>query len=369
MERVEITIIGAGVIGLAIASEIGKEGVFVVEKNASFGQETSSRNSEVIHSGIYYPKNSLRARTCVEGKHMLYEICKKNSIPYRRIGKFVVATNGEEAKELERLLRQGKENGVEDLEILSKREIEKIEPYVRALAALYSPSDGIVDTHSLMFYFQSKAKEKGAEILYNTEVIGIEKTTSGYKLTVKDADGEYFSFQSNIVINSAGLHSDEVAEKVGIDVVGCGYQLKYCKGSYFQVHDPPPINHLVYPVPGKVSLGIHVVIDIGGRIRLGPDAEYIPRLLDYSVNPKKRAAFFNAVKSFLPFLKEEALTPDMAGIRPKLQGEEEEVKDFVIKHEEEIGYPGFINLIGIDSPGLTAAPSIAKLVRELIFGQ
>jgi L-2-hydroxyglutarate oxidase LhgO len=364
--RVEVTIIGAGIIGLAVASEIGREGVLVVEKNSKFGQETSSRNSEVIHSGIYYPKDSLKAKTCVEGKHMLYELCEKYSIPYKKIGKLIVATKDSEISDLERLIQNGKQNGVNDLRIISAKEIKKIEPNINAVAAIYSPSTGIIDTHTLMSYFHSRAKERGVEVVYNTEVIEIRKGSTGYEIVVVDASGERFSFQSDIVINSAGLNSDEIAAKVGFDVERCGYKLKYCKGNYFQVHNPPPIHHLIYPVPGKVSLGIHVVMDMAGRIRLGPDVEYIDRVLDYSVAQERKTEFYNAAKDFLPFLREEALSPDMAGIRPKLQGPNEDFRDFIIKHEEDSGYFGFINLIGIDSPGLTAAPSIAKLVKQLI---
>lgn len=366
-EKIDIAIIGAGIVGLAIAAEIGHKDkdIFILEKNVSFGEETSSRNSEVIHAGIYYPQKTLKATTCLEGNRLLYEICTKKSIFCKKIGKLIIATCDSEAEKLEKLLENGRKNGVSDLKIISEKEVKKMEPEIRAKTALYSPSTGIVDTHELMKYFLQEAKSRGVEILYQTEVVDIEKVSSGYEIKVIEF-GKESTFISEKVINCAGLNSDLVAQMLGIDIGKESYCLKYCKGTYFQIYKPHSIEHLIYPVPSEISLGIHVVLDKTNRMRLGPDAEYIERKIDYEVDNSKKTSFYQSVREFLPFINEDDLSPDMAGIRPKLQGPEEDFRDFVIKDEEDKGYPGFINLIGIDSPGLTAAPAIAKYVQGLI---
>lgn len=373
MERVEITIIGAGVIGLNIAAELSevKSSVLVLEKNISFGMETSSRNSEVIHAGIYYPKDSLKARTCLEGNCLLYELCERNKIPCKKIGKLIVAVNDSEIEELEHLLINAQTNGVSDIKLITSDRIRQLEPNIKAKAALYSPSTGIIDSHSLMEYFLFKAKTNGAIISFKTEVQDIERNSDCYKVTVEDADKQYFSFLTNIVINCAGLNSDTIAQKVGIDIERQRYALKYSKGQYFRVNTKKSglINRLVYPVPslGSSGLGIHATPDLGGSLRLGPDDKYILRdNIDYNVNQSDKDKFFKVVSRFLPFIELENLSADTAGIRPKLQGEGEEFRDFIIKEESNLGFPGFVNLIGIESPGLTASPAIARYVAHLL---
>jgi L-2-hydroxyglutarate oxidase LhgO len=374
MERVDIVVIGAGVVGLSIAAELanGKRSIYVIERHHSFGQETSSRNSEVIHAGIYYPKNSLKARTCVEGNRLLYEICSQNKIPHKRTGKLIVATNEAEIEDLKDLLNRGLANGVESLEIIDKQEIKKLEPHIIARAALKSASSGIIDSHNLMKYFIGKMKENDAEVVYNSEVYDLEKRSNGYRVAVREKDGEDFSFITRILINSAGLESDMIAEKIGIDIKYQGYELKYCKGQYFRIANIKTvnlINHLIYPVPKSKSggLGIHATLDLAGSIRLGPDDKYIKRdEVNYDVNMDDRDDFVNDAKTFLPFLEKDNLIPDTSGIRPKLQCEGGDFRDFVIKDESNLGFPGFVNLIGIESPGLTAAPSIAKYVASLL---
>jgi len=369
MHKLNITIIGAGVIGLAIARELSQSSkdVFIIEKNNSFGQEISSRNSEVIHAGIYYPEGSLKAKTCVEGRHLLYEYCAKNNIGHKKTGKLIVAVKDDEIKNLEELLTNGRKNGVEDLKLLSGNEVKNIEPNIRAKGAIYSPSTGILDSHSLMKKLAAEAKSNNAEIAYNTEVIGIDKVSEGYKVSVEDKSEEGFSFLSRIVINSAGLDADKIAAAAGLK--NKKYQLKYCKGDYFRVHNNKAkfINKLIYPVPteNKVSLGIHATLDLAGGLRLGPDEEYVERL-NYDIDYKKQKAFYNSVAGFLPFINPKDLNPDTSGIRPKLQGRGEDFKDFIIKDEINNGFPGFINLIGIESPGLTSCLSIAKRVKALI---
>ena len=374
MEQVEITIIGAGIIGLSIAAELSKDSnsIFVLERNTSFGMEISSRNSEVIHAGIYYPKESLKAKTCLEGNRLLYEICENNNIPYKKTGKFIVAVSDSEINDLENLFKNAKVNGVSDVALISKHKIKQQEPNIEAKAAIFSASTGIVDSHSLMQYFLFRAKNNGAEISFKSEVKNIEKNPRGYKVTIVDSQGEPFSFSTNIVINCAGLESDNIAKCAGIDIEKQNYVLKYCKGQYFKVCDRKSnlIQRLIYPVPHSDSagLGIHVTPNLVGSLRLGPDDNYITRdRIDYDVDISDKDKFYQSVVKFLPFLELDDLTPDMSGVRPKLQGENEDFRDFVINEESNLGYPGFINLIGIESPGLTSAPAIAKYVKNILF--
>jgi len=374
MEKIDITIIGAGAVGLAIAAEVANHNrtVYVIERHPSFGQETSSRNSEVIHAGIYYPPGSLKAKTCVEGNALLYEICKKNSIPYKKMGKLIVAVDESEIEQLEDLLKRGKENSVHNLKLLSQNELKQLEPNVAGIAALYSPSTGVIDSHSLMKHFAQTAKSKGANIAYNSNVAGIEKVSEGYKVTISDDSQKHFSFATKILINCAGLDSDKIAELVGIDTEKASYVLKFCKGDYFSVGNGKNrlLSHLIYPVPESsfTGLGIHATLDLQGDLRLGPDDYYIDKdKTDYSVEESKKESFHASVKRFLPFIKCDDLNPDMSGIRPKLQGPGEKFRDFIIKDEKEKGFPGFINLIGIESPGLTSCPAIAKYVQRLVI--
>lgn len=366
MEQVKITIIGAGLIGLAIAAELSNKytDIFVLEKNDSFGQETSSRNSEVIHAGIYYPEDSLKLKLCIEGSKYLYETCEKGSIPFKRTGKMIVATEDSECEELESLFKQAKSNGLSELRLLDKKEIKKLEPDINAIEGIYSPRTGIIDTHSLMKYFVAMAKAEGVEIVYQTEVNLISKEPEGFVLGLKQ---DQYRFRSNIVINSAGLSSDKIASLAGIDIYSLGYKLNLCKGDYFYYAKPSPVSVLVYPLPSVncVGLGVHATLDLGSRLRFGPDHEYIDRI-DYRVDPEKAEKFYYAASKLIPDLEKDSLIPDMSGIRPKIQGPGDSFKDFVIKNESNLGLNGFINLVGIESPGLTACMAISKLVSKMV---
>jgi len=367
--QVDITIVGAGVVGLAIASQVANEDreVYVLEKNTTFGQGASSRNSEVIHAGIYYPGDSLKAKTCLEGNALLYDWCQKYGIGYKRIGKIIVATNDAEAEELQKLYNRGKDNGVE-LKMLSHRKMRQLEPNMIGVSAFLSPSTGIIDSQALMRYFLGKARDNGAQIAYKTKVIGIDKISGGYKVRVEDSQGK-FSFVTKVLINCAGLHSDEVSRIAGIDIDETGYKLHWCKGEYYSVSSRKSklVNRLIYPVPkaGQGGTGIHVTLDLTGRMRLGPNAYYVDEI-DYSVDSLQKKAFYESVVRFLPSIEYDDLEPEMAGIRAKLQAEGEDFRDFAINHECNKGLPGFINLIGIDSPGLTSAPAIAKYISTLV---
>ena len=369
----EVVIIGAGVIGLAIAAEIAHDldDFFVLEKNPEFGQETSSRNSEVIHAGIYYSKNSLKARLCVEGKMLLYEMCQDRRIPHRRCGKLIVATNDEEAEQLEAIRANGTANGVEDIEHLTGKQTKQLEPQIKAISALLSPSTGIIDSHRLMAYLEGHAKNRGANIVYKTSVERVEKLAAyKYRIDVLNPGGDIYSFKSRYVVNCAGLEADRIASGLGIDLVVNQYQQHFWKGEYFAVSGKSDrIKTLVYPVPlpNNVGLGVHATIDLNGQIRLGPNTKYIAnRGYDYCVDPIEKTAFFESATRFLPFIQLDDLHPAMAGIRPKLQKPGDSERDFIIQEETDKGYPGFINLLGMESPGLTACLAIAKYVRNLI---
>lgn len=374
MQEFDIVIIGAGVVGLAIASELAQAAVnkdiLVLEKAGSFGQEISSRNSEVIHAGMYYPQNSLKARLCVKGRRLLYETCERQKIPYKKIGKLIVATEKEELTALDRIHRQGELNGVENLKLVSASELKKMEHNLFGIAALFSPETGIVDSHRLMRYFLESAQNKDVIVAYNSEVSDIDRVDYGYKITVKNND-EIMEITSSVVINCAGLDADTVAELAGIDLGKNKYGLHYCKGQYFRVDSGKAkfLNRLIYPVPKPKSggLGVHATLDLAGGLRLGPDDKYLKnRIKDYSIDETKKNEFYLSAVKFMPFINEQDLYPDTAGIRPKLQEESGEFRDFVIKEESGQGFPGFINLIGIESPGLTASPAIAKYVKGLI---
>lgn len=370
MDKVNITIIGAGVIGLAVGYELSLKykDVLIIEKNYSFGQEISSRNSEIIHAGIYYPKNSLKAKTCVEGKKLIYKFCDENNIPYKKIGKLIVASSEEEIKDLDCLLSYGINNGIADLRLISQNEIKKLEPNVCANKAIYSPSTGILDSYLFMKKLQDKFKQAKGEISYNTELVDIKKENDYYRLFTKDLGQEDFDFYTRILINCAGLDSDKIAFMAGIK--DGNYKLKYCKGDYFRVHNKGKfINRLIYPVPRKHGggLGVHATLDLADGMRLGPDDQYV-NSINYDIDEEKNKIFYESAKKFLPFIQLEDLTPDTCGIRPKLAEEGEGFRDFIIKNEENSGLRGLINLIGIESPGLTAALSIAKIVKENVGG-
>ena len=370
MYEADITIIGAGVVGLAIAAEVANKGreVFIIEKNRTFGQETSSRNSQIIHAGIYYPEGSLRTKTCVEGNALIYELCEEYGIEYRRTGKLIVATDDEEVEQLEILYERGRNNGIKDLRILDKQDVSKMEPNVRAIAALHSPSTGIFDAHALMRCLVSKAKDNGAKIIYKTKAIGVEKQHGeGYKVYIEDRSGNS-SFFTRILINSAGLNSEQIAQMAGIDTSAAGYKLYYCKGEYFKLPKGKTklVERLIYPVlkPKSPGLGIHVTPSLDGMILL-PNARYVDSI-DYSIDESQKRAFYDSVVNFLPSIEYEDIEPEIAGIRRTLQEPGEDLADFVVRHEYNKGLPGFINLIGIESPGLTSSPAIARYVAAIV---
>ena len=369
MADAALTVIGGGVVGLAIAAELSRRHapLYVLERNAKCGEETSSRNSEVIHAGMYYAPGSLKANLCVEGNRLLYGLCTEHGIPHRRITKIITATRAGEEGELDRLLALGTGNGVA-LRMISAAEVRVLEPAIVTVGGLFSPDTGIISAHALMEYFSRTARERGAVVQTRCTVVALERRTADYLITVRE--GENLStISSERVVNAAGLESDTIASLAGIDVEREHLRLRYSRGCYFSL--PPRmsgcVGRLVYPVPSADSLGIHAVLDLAGRLKFGPDIEYQgDRALDYRVDESKRAAFGASVRRLLPHVRDEDLTPDMSGIRPKLQGPGEPPRDFVIREESGRGLPGLINLVGIDSPGLTASPAIARYVSGLL---
>jgi L-2-hydroxyglutarate oxidase LhgO len=364
MDDVEVTIIGGGVVGLAVAAELSKEydDIVLLERHGTFGQEVSSRNSEVIHAGIYYPNGSLKARLCVQGIELLYRYCRENSIRHSRLGKLIVAGDQSELTQLEELYNNGLRNGANKLELIEKSDIRKVQPNVTAHAAIHSRNTGIVDVHSLMNALYKEAVSSGVVVSFNSEVDLIAREKKGYVIGVKN---ESYRLHSRTVINAAGLSSDHVASLSGIDIDREGYRLGYCKGSYFSYLKKSPIDMLVYPLPMKklAGLGVHATLDLGGRLRFGPDSEPVDSI-DYTVDAGKRDAYFQGVSKYISGLDKEAFSPDMAGIRPSIKGDA--FHDFIIAHETDKGMEGFVNAVGIESPGLTASLAIARRVRDML---
>jgi len=369
MADTPLTIVGAGVVGLAVAARLASRfpETVVLERRERHGTETSSRNSEVIHAGMYYPAGTLKARLCVRGKHLLYELCERQGIPHRRTTKLVVATAPAETVELDRLLALGEANGAE-LTMLTAGECRRLEPAVPAVAGLLSPTTGIVSAHGLMDALLHEARRHGAILQARADLVAIERRDRDYRLEILTPDGVE-SLTSERVVNAAGLDSDTVAALAGIDVAAAGYRLYWWKGSYFAVAGPRAslLSRLVYPVPTPVSLGVHAVLGLDGRVRFGPDADHLPdRRHDYAVDEAKRAGFGEAVRRIVPAILDGDLTPDIAGIRAKRQGPGEGFRDFVIAEETARGRPGLVSLVGIDSPGLTSALAIAEEVDRLL---
>lgn len=358
-----IIIIGAGVVGLAVAYELSrkfpKERTVLIEKNRRIGQEISSRNSEVIHAGIYYPADSLKTRLCVEGNRLLYGFCARFKIRHQKLGKIMVATDQEDLPLLQNLFDQGSAKGI-DLRWLDKTEIKKMEPNIQCIAGILSPNTGIVEAHHLMQCLYQQAVEQGVIILLKCMVAGIEKVPGGYCVR---AGGE--DIKARVVINAAGLSSDKMAAAVGLNIDQYDYRLHYCKGEYYRLSSKIAVNHLIYPPPEHLGLGIHITKDLSGGLRLGPNAYYVEDL-DYSQDETFRYQFYHAAKKYIPDLELSNIHPDYTGIRPKLQGPGETFRDFIICEEEDKGYPGFINLIGIESPGLTACLAIGRYTANLV---
>ena len=364
---VDVTVIGAGVLGLASAAALAEAGrsVLVLERHRGPGRETSSRNSEVIHAGIYYPPGSLKARLCVRGNRLLYRFCEDNGVAHQRLGKIIVAACEEEAPALEELYHTGEKNGASPLQLLDRRQVNALEPNVKAVAGLLSPSTGIVDSHGLMKALEGIARARGGQVAYRCEVFAVEPRGAGFRVTARNPSGVE-RVETSAVVNAAGLDADRVAAMAGVD----RYHHHWSKGDYFSVSGSRSglVSRLVYPMPAEhlSGLGVHVTLDLAGRMRLGPDAAYLPgRVQHLDVDASKAGVFCEAVNRYLPQITTGDLAPDMAGIRPKLQGPGEPWRDFALHQETEAGLPGLINLVGMESPGLTSCLAVGEEVSKM----
>jgi len=358
------------VVGLGIAARLAPRvrSLVLFERHNAWGQEISSRNSEVLHSGIYYAHDSLKAAFCAKGQRMLYELAEEAQIPHVRCGKIIIASSEEEVDDLYQLKARGERNGVEGLRILTGAEVIAREPAVKAVAGLLAPDSGIINAHALMDALAVRAENAGADLIRGAEVTGFEKGSNGWKIFYRDVDGEDM-LTSLVVINSAGLGAQAVMAMAGIDPEAAGLKLHLAKGEYFTVPAKyrHKLNSMVYPVPHKnlTGLGVHTVPDLFGGFKLGPNAFYVDQL-DYTVDPSHAAEFYESARKYLPFLQLDDLIPDMSGIRPKLTAADEAPRDFYIRHEAERGAPGFFNLAGIESPGLTSCCVIGDYISDQV---
>jgi L-2-hydroxyglutarate oxidase LhgO len=365
METIDCAVIGAGVVGLAIARRLALAGreVIVLEAEKLIGSHTSSRNSEVIHAGIYYPTGSLRARMCVAGKKMLYRYCAERGVAHRNIGKAIVATSDEEIPTLHKYRAQAEANGVDDLVWLSRDEIAALEPNVSAVLALLSPSTGIIDSHGLMLAYQGDAENRGAQVVFESPVLSGRVTGDGIVLDVGGA--EPMSLQCRTVVNAAGLAAPAVARSiVGIPPATIPPQ-HFCKGHYYVLSGRSPFNRLIYPVGTGLWHGVHVTLDLGGQAKFGPDLLWLDGV-DYSFDETRAASFYEAIRHYYPALADGQLVPGYTGIRPKITAKGEPAADFVIQGPQVHGIAGMVNLYGIESPGLTSSMAIGEHVAGLL---
>jgi len=365
VESVECVVVGAGVVGLAVARALALSGreVLVLEAAEGIGTETSSRNSEVIHAGIYYAQGSLMARTCVAGRKKLYAYCAERGVPHRNCGKLIVATNEEEAGRLEAIRARAAANGVDDLRLIPAAEAKAMEPALQCTAALVSPSTGIIDSHAYMLALQGDAENAGAVFAFHAPVEGGRVGEAGITLRVGGA--EPMELACRLLINSAGLHAPRLARSLEGMPAEHVPQAYFAKGNYFTFSGRSPFSRLIYPVPVPGGLGTHLTIDLAGQARFGPDVEWVDGL-DYAVDPRRAESFYASIRRWWPGLPDGALQPGYAGIRPKIVPPGAPAQDFVVQGRATHGVPGLINLFGIESPGLTASLALAEHVLEVV---
>lgn len=362
MDTVDTVVIGAGVVGLAIARELAMAGreVVILEAENAIGTHTSSRNSEVIHAGIYYPKDSLKARACVEGRQLLYAYCDSHGVPYRRCGKLIVAADAAQHGELEAIRARAHANGVPDVEWMTREAAIALEPQLACVAALGSPSTGIIDSHALMLAYLGDAGDHGAMLALKSPLARAALRGDGFELETGGPDA--MRLHARTLVNSAGLTAPGVARRIeGFPAAQVPREF-YAKGNYYSLAGRAPFSRLVYPVPEPGGLGVHLTLDLGGQARFGPDVEWVESI-EYSVDPGRAARFYAAIRRYWPALADGALAPAYAGIRPKTAGPGEPAPDFHLQGPGEHGVAGLVNLFGIESPGLTASLALARDVR------
>jgi L-2-hydroxyglutarate oxidase LhgO len=366
MERAEVdcAVIGAGVIGLACARRIAEAGreVLILEAESEIGSGISARNSEVIHAGIYYPTGSLKARLCVAGRERLYAYCAEHGVTTRRLGKLVVATTAAQVPALHALMEQARANGVDDLALLAADEARRLEPELSCVAAFHSPSTGIIDTHGLMLSLLGEAEARGAALARHAPVTRGWIENDG-RVTLAIGGAEPMQVTARMLVNAAGLGAQAIAQSLeGYPAVRIP-PLHYAKGSYFSLSGRSPFSRLIYPMPEAAGLGVHLTLDLAGEARFGPDVEWVDRL-DYDVDPRRSQAFYAAIRTYWPALRDGALQPAYAGIRPKIQAPGAAAADFRVDGPEVHSLPGQVHLFGIESPGLTSCLAIADEVAE-----
>ncbi len=374
MDHIDVVVVGAGVVGLATAREIALHGqsVLLIEKENSFGMGCSSRNSEVIHAGIYYPKDSLKAKLCLLGNRMLYSYAKERGVPFNNYGKLIVACNPSEQESLEHIWRRALENGVRGLERMTQSSLHLAEPELSALEGIYSGTTGIIDSHSYMLSLLGDFENAGGMISYRTtfEHAQMSNQSERFVLALKSRESseEIFEISCDYLINSAGLGAVEVAKKMNGLLPQHVPEAYFVKGNYFSLSGKTPFRHLIYPVPEQAGLGVHLTLDLNGRAKFGPDVEYIDTVeeqaINYAVDPSRVGHFEKQIRQYWPGLPEESLTPDYSGIRPKIKMKGVVEVDFRIDTDQQHGVPGLINLFGIESPGLTASLAIAQEVLQ-----
>lgn len=357
---VDCIVVGAGVVGLAVARALALSGreVMVVEAAEGIGTGTSARNSEVIHAGIYYPAGSLKAKLCVEGRQLLYAYCDARGVAHKRLGKLIVATSDHEIPVLDDIRAKAQLNGVDDLELLSAAQARALEPALSCTAALLSPSTGIVDSHGLMLAYQGDAESAGAQCVFHTPLqSGRVRDSGGFDLQFGGA--EAMALSCNVLVNASGLHAPSLARCIA-GIPASSIPPEYlCKGNYFTMQGRAPFSRLIYPTPHHAGLGVHLTLDLGGQAKFGPDVEWIDHE-DYTVDPKRCEGFYEAVRTYWPGMPDHALAPGYAGIRPKISGPRDPAADFMISGPATHGVPGLLNLFGIESPGLTSSLAIAR---------
>jgi L-2-hydroxyglutarate oxidase LhgO len=362
--EIDVAVIGAGVIGLAVGRALAQAGreVLVFEQAGAIGTGISSRNSEVIHAGIYYPKDSLKARLCVRGKELLYAYAESHHVPHRRCGKLIVATDAVKQAELGAIAERARANGVDDLQWPSREEVHKMEPELRCTAALLSPSTGIVDAHSFMLALQGDLEAAGGAIVFESPVSGGAIEAGRAKLEIGGASPALV--EARLIVNAAGLAAPALVDRLSGFPAAHRRRRWFAKGNYFKLSGRPPFKRLIYPVPEQAGLGIHATIDLAGQVRFGPDVEWVEDAADFAVDPGRAERFYKAIRSYWPGLADGALAPDYAGIRPKLAGPGEPASDFLIEGPATHDIANLVSLMGIESPGLTAALAIGEAVRE-----